>query len=116
MHTLEGLTAMGVIMIAKMELIIATKMSLYSFFKLIFLFLLCGSLFAWDGYDYETGSYVEIEKDNLVREGEEIEFYDYESGDYRYGEVQSIDSYGSSVEVEVYDYETGEYRTFDMDR
>ena len=31
---------------------------------------------AWEGYDYETGNYVEIEKGNLVREGEEIEYYD----------------------------------------
>lgn len=71
---------------------------------------------AWDGYDYDSGSYVEIEKGNLVRPGQEIEFYDYDSGEYRYGDVESIDSYGSSVEVEVYDQEAGEYRTFEMDR
>ena len=33
--------------------------------------------FAWDGYDYDSGSYVEIDKGNLVRSGEEIEYYDY---------------------------------------
>tara|TARA_R110001592_G_C12819637_1_gene718840 strand:- start:412 stop:681 length:270 start_codon:yes stop_codon:yes gene_type:complete len=71
--------------------------------------------FAWDGYDYESGNHVEIEKGNLVREGEEIEYYDYESGEYRNGEVQDIQSSGSGAEVEVYDYETGEYRTFEMD-
>jgi hypothetical protein len=70
---------------------------------------------AWDGYDYESGNYVEIEKGNLVREGEEIEYYDYQSGEYKYGEVQDIQSSGSGAEVEVYDYESGEYRTFDMD-
>lgn len=70
---------------------------------------------SWDGYDYENGSFVEIEKGNLVREGREIEFYDWGSGEYRTGEVQSIRRYGSSVEVEIEDDETGETRTFEMD-
>lgn len=70
---------------------------------------------AWDGYDYESGSYVEIDKGNLVRDGEEIEYYDYGSGEYRTGEVQDIQSSGSGAEVEVYDYDSGEYRTFEMD-
>lgn len=70
---------------------------------------------SWDGYDYESGSDVEIEQGNLVRPGEEIEFYDYGSGEYRYGDVESINDNGSSVEVEVYDQESGEYRTFEME-
>ena len=70
---------------------------------------------AWDGYDYESGSQVEIDKGNLVREGEEIEYYDYGSGEYRSGEVQDVQSSGSGAEVEVYDHESGEYRTFEMD-
>lgn len=41
------------------------------------------SVLAWDGYDYETGNYIEIEGGNLVRAGEEIEYYDYESNEYR---------------------------------
>ena len=28
---------------------------------------------AWDGYDYDRGSYVEIGKGNLVRPGQDIE-------------------------------------------
>lgn len=71
---------------------------------------------AWDGYDYEKGTYVEIEKGNTVRRGKEIEFYDYNAGEYRYGDVESIRDRGSSVEVEVYDQESGEYRTFEMDK
>ncbi|MFH7325947.1 DUF5334 family protein [Desulfurivibrio sp. C05AmB] len=70
---------------------------------------------AWSGYDYDRGSYVEIERGNLVRPGREIEFYDYDSGEYRYGDVESIRRFGSSVEVEVYDRDTGEYRLFEMD-
>ena len=70
---------------------------------------------AWDGYDYSNGTNVEIDKGNLCREGEDIEIYDYNAGEYRNGEVQNIDRYGGSTEVEVYDYETGEYRTLEMD-
>ena len=70
---------------------------------------------AWDGYDYENGTHIEIDKGNLVRNGSEIEFYDYQSSEYRSAVIQDINSYGPSNEVEVYDYDTGEYRTFEMD-
>lgn len=68
-------------------------------------------VFSWDGYDYDTGNYIEIEKGNLVRAGNDIEIYDYESGEYRDVEVQGM----VGNELEVYDYDTGEYRTFEMD-
>jgi hypothetical protein len=71
--------------------------------------------FAWEGYDYERGTYVEIEKGNLVRPGQEIEYYDFDKGEYRYGDVESIKRSGSSVEVEVYDSDSGDYRNFEMD-
>jgi hypothetical protein len=71
--------------------------------------------FGWSGYDYDKGTYVEIEKGNLVRSGNSIEFYDHEDGEYRTGEVQSIQRSGSSVEVEVQDDETGEIRTLEME-
>lgn len=70
---------------------------------------------AWDGYDYDSSSYIEIDKGNLVRSGEEIEYYDSDDGDYKYADVESITRYGNAVEVEVYDHDTGEYRTFEMD-
>ncbi|MBC8552773.1 MAG: DUF5334 family protein [Candidatus Thioglobus sp.] len=66
---------------------------------------------AWDGYDYSTGSYIEIGSGNLVRSGNEIEIYDYGDGSYKDVEVQGM----SGNELEVYDYETGEYRYLDMD-
>jgi pyruvate/2-oxoglutarate/acetoin dehydrogenase E1 component len=69
---------------------------------------------SWDGYDYESGSDVEIGKGNLVRQGKEIEFYDYGSGDYKSGEVQSVKSRGNKVEVEVIDSVTGNIRTLEM--
>lgn len=71
--------------------------------------------FAWDGYDYDSGSYVEIEQGQLVREGEEIEYYDYGSSEYRTGEVSEMNSTYGGVEVEIYDYDSGEYRTVEFD-
>jgi hypothetical protein len=70
---------------------------------------------AWDGYDYEQGGYVEIEKGQLVRPGRDIEIYDYKSGKYKDVEVESIRRYGGKVEVEVIDSQTGESRTLEMD-
>lgn len=71
---------------------------------------------AWTGYDSNAGSDVEIDKGNLVRQGQTIDFYDHSTNEYRTGDVESVStSYGSSVEVEVYDHNSGEYRTFDME-
>lgn len=82
--------------------------------KKLLLIVLCITTlpcFSWDGYDYDRGDYIEIERGNLVRVGNDIEIYDYSTGTYKDVEVQSI----SNGEIEVYDYDTDEYRTFDMD-
>lgn len=76
--------------------------------------LLAINAYAWNGFDYGSGTYVEIEKGNLVRPGRDIEIYEYGSG-YKDVTVESIRRSGSSVEIEVYDNQTGEYRTLDMD-
>lgn len=69
---------------------------------------------AWDGYDWDANSDITIESGNLVREGQEIEYYDWGDSEYKYGDVERIDRFGSTVEIEVYDYDEGEYRTFEM--
>lgn len=81
----------------------------------VLMLILTNLSYAWDGYDYESGSYVEIDKGNLVRPNQDIEIYDYDTGEYKDVEVQSIQGSGSGVEVEVYDYNTDEYRTLDME-
>jgi len=70
---------------------------------------------AWDGFDYNSGGYVEIEKGNLVRPGMDIEIYDYNTGNYHDVTVDSIQGSGAGVEVNVYDNTLGDYRTLDMD-
>ena len=78
---------------------------------LIFLLAISSSAIAWDGYDYNTGSHVEIGSGNLVRSGNDIELYDYNTGDYHDVEVQGF----NGSELEVYDSNTGEYRYLEMD-
>lgn len=70
---------------------------------------------AWDGYDWENGEYIEIESGNLVREGQEIEVYNWDSGEYEYYDVENINNNFGDVELEVYDWNSGEYKYFDMD-
>ncbi len=70
------------------------------YFTIFVAFLIPTVANAWDGYDYESGSNVEIDKGNLVRPGQDIEIYDYGSGEYKDVEVQSISGSGSGAEVE----------------
>lgn len=70
---------------------------------------------AWDGTDSVTGDAVEIEKGQLVRTGNDIEYYDYGTGDYKNATVDSITRSGLTVEIEVQDSETGESHTLEMD-
>ena len=55
--------------------------------------------------------YYGYSSDDKIEEGDDVEYYEYESGEYRYGTVESIDG----GEVEVYDNETGEYHYVDID-
>jgi len=73
------------------------------------------STLAWDGYDYETGTYVDIEAGQAVRVGKDVDLYDWETGEYTTVEVEAVHDRGGHTEVEVYDWESGEYRTLDMD-
>lgn len=78
------------------------------------LLITASNAIAWQGYDYDKGTYVEIEKGNLVRPGRDIEVYDYQRG-YVDVEVESIRRVGRTVEVEVRDRNTGETRTLEME-
>lgn len=69
------------------------------------------ALFGWDGYDYNAGEYVEIDKGNLVRKGKDIEVYHWKDGECRDEEVQGF----NGNELETYDYSTGEYNYYEMD-
>ena len=79
------------------------------------LLMISFSASAWDGYDWERGNYVEITEGLDVSEGDVIEIYDYEYGDYRQVEVTDVTDTYSGVEVEVYDHNLGEIRYLDME-
>lgn len=87
---------------------------------LFFAFFVAISLFpkvcpAWEGYDYDNDAYIEIEPDNLVRSGNEIEIYDHADGEYKNVEIEDIYRFGDSVTIEVYHYNSDENRTFEME-
>jgi hypothetical protein len=73
-----------------------------------------GASRAWDGYDWEHGTRVSTEPENLVREGEKIEIYDWR-GEHRSVDVQRIEQPAATVDVDVYDAEEGRYRTLEME-
>lgn len=79
------------------------------------LVLLAAPCSAWDGYDWDKGNFVEIDKGNLVRRGETIEVFDYGEGEFKDMEVLGIERTPGGVEVEVYDPEADETRTFEME-
>ena len=84
--------------------------------KLIILAILnlviSNSVFAWSGYNWDTGSWIDVETYNHEGRGEgEVEYYDYKSGTYRFGYLDMYSGGSGSL----YDYETGEIYSVDMD-
>ncbi|MBO5064189.1 MAG: DUF5334 family protein [Campylobacter sp.] len=85
--------------------------------KLLCVILCINTCLGWSGYDWENGSYVDIDKGNKVRAGRDIEIYDYKDGQYKDVEVQSVRKrYNGKTEIEIYDPSDNSYRTLDMDR
>jgi len=72
--------------------------------------LLC----AWDGFDYDTGDYVEIDDQEPVNPGDQIVIYDYADQTYHEVEIISVNRL-ANPEIEAYDYDADEYRTFEME-
>jgi hypothetical protein len=90
------------------------KLSIVTFGALLTT-LLAPCSFAWEGVETESGNDVEIEKGNLVRFGESIEYYDHSEGEYKSVTVNDINRYGNIIEIEVTDDETGEALTLEME-
>lgn len=80
---------------------------------LILLLLFPLSAFSWDGFDYDTGDYIEIDDAVIlsVKPGVVIQIFDYEDGDYHAVEIISL----NETNIEVFDEDTYEYRTFEME-
>ena len=72
----------------------------------------------WSGYDWNSSSFVDITSGSLVREGNDIEIYDWGVGQYKDVTVETMNCSNTlynSCEIEVYDWTTNKYRTLDMD-
>jgi hypothetical protein len=67
-----------------------------------------------EGYDYNTGSYVEFDED-CFHEGDNLYMYDYLDGSYHIIDIYDMDGYEDGDEIEIYDYENGEYRYIDLE-
>jgi len=81
---------------------------------LIAVFLFPAFLHAWDGFDYDTGDYVEIDDQDSLKPGNQIIIYDYADQSYHEVEIISL-SHPGKPELEVYDYDADEYRNFEME-
>jgi hypothetical protein len=82
---------------------------------LILLFPL--SVFSWDGFDYDTGNYIEIDDSEIpsLASGAIIQIYDNEDSNHRTVEIMSIVKTLDETNIEVFDQDTDEYRTFEME-
>lgn len=79
------------------------------------LVILCPALvYSWDGYDYDTDDYIEIDHPFSVKPGNDVEIYDYSDESYHEVYVISVDR-TATVIIEVFDYDTGDYRTFQIE-
>lgn len=81
------------------------------FKKVICLISLSLTVYAWDGYSYNTSNYIEIETYDHQGRGEgEVEYYDYSDGQYKTGYLDMYsggtgtltdDATGESIEVDM---------------
>jgi len=92
-------------------MLLRKSQTLVAFSILLFLVLPTNSL-SWDGYNNDTGTSFEVESYDHGGRGEgEVEFYDFNSGEYRSGYLDMHP--GGSGELT--DYSTGETYSVDMD-
>lgn len=71
------------------------------------------SAYSWDGFDYDTGDYIEIDDSDRrsIKPGTIIQIYDYDDRDHHTVEIMSV----SATSIEVYDQDADEYRIFEME-
>ena len=72
------------------------------------------SSFAWDGYDYDNKTAIEIGPGNLIREGSVFQFYDSKMDNYRTGKILFMDSVAGGTRLQLQDLDSKKERTFIM--
>lgn len=90
--------------------------------KLLFAFALFATILnparalAWGGYEESTNISIDIGPGNLVRVGNEIQYYDFSDKKMHSGEVIFMDDIFSGTRLDVRDYELKKRRVFYMER
>jgi hypothetical protein len=81
---------------------------------LINLFTNLSLVFAWEGYDYQNKTSIDISEGNLVREGYVIQFYETKSDNFRTAKIVYIQSVAMGTEIELIDLDNNQTRFFIM--
>ena len=89
---------------------ITNKKTFLLFTSLILIFG-TNSSFAWDGYDYDNKTAIEIGPGNLVREGSVFQFYDSKMDNYRTGKILFMDSVAGGTKLQLQDLDSKKERT-----
>ncbi|MGD9581778.1 MAG: DUF5334 family protein [Vampirovibrionia bacterium] len=97
------------------------KSRLYLKFNSLFILtLLLISLFypipciGWSGYESITGDYIDINPKDVKKENV-VDYYDYNSGEYRTGIVERVYQRKDIRKIELQDIESSSFRNFDME-
>ena len=91
------------------------KKNLILIIKIFLIFFLNQSfLIAWDGYDFDNKTSIEIAPGNLVREGNIIQFYETKSDNFRTGKILFMQSVALGTEIELIDLVSKKNRVFIM--
>lgn len=84
------------------------------FFIILIFVNISSNSWAWDGYDYDNDTAIEIGPGNLVREGLIFEYFDENLNEYRSAQVIELNNMGNGTELVVQDLEDEKQRTFYM--
>lgn len=72
------------------------------------------SILAWEGYDYQNKTSIDIGEGNLVREGYVIQYYETKSDNFRSAKIVNIQSITRATEIELIDLDNNMTRFFVM--
>ena len=92
-----------------------TNKKTFLLFTFLTLTLHINSSFAWNGYDYDNKTAIEIGPGNLVREGSVFQFYDAKMDNYRTGKILFMDSVAGGARLQLQDLDSKKERTFIME-
>ena len=75
-------------------------------------------VFSWDGIDYETGNYIEIDDSDIpsIAPGVVIQIYDNEDSNHHTVDITSVVKNSDETNIEVFDQDTVDCQSMDFNR